>query len=61
MKERITYTVLEIYYNESSPNDVVEIKEFTKVRDALNYKDKLNEEADDNTYYAVMARWTEEK
>ena len=60
MKEEtkgIIYAVTEVYYNESAPNDVEEIKRFTKAEDALRYCDKLNERAPCNTDYAVIAEW----
>lgn len=57
-KRKIIYTVTEVYYNESAPNDETKIKGFTKAEDALSYCDELNEKAECNTDYTVIAEWS---
>ena len=54
---KITYTVVEVYYNESRSNCQEDVAHFTDVRDAVSACREYDKDAGNNTEYVVIVDW----
>lgn len=55
---RIEYSVIEVYYNESSSNDETVLSVYTEVEVALNEMYELNKNCPNNTEYIVTVDYS---